>query len=103
MTKQIIKDLASKKLLRMPAYPSNLAQLASVLPKDGVGARVMPEDWIVHGNKCFYTLQQVKLTPGFTQGIFTGTLTWNGLQKSSMPQLIPVDLAKKVWRVVPSS
>lgn len=66
MASTIVKDLIAKKIIRHAPYPSNLFQLLSVLPRDGVGAKVMPESWMAYRGthpSSFYTITHVRLTP----------------------------------------
>lgn len=61
----VVKDLVQRKLIRAGAYPTNLYQLLSNLPRDGVGARLAPESWQAYGapQHFHFTIEHVRLSP----------------------------------------
>lgn len=80
MATRLINDLIGKQIITKAAYPVNLYQLLATAKQDGVGLRVMPEEWLAYGNtgKNYFTVTNVNLTPGFSQGIVCAKKTWSG-------------------------
>jgi hypothetical protein len=76
----VIKELIAKTVIRASPRPANLYQIASMLPRDGVGAKVVPAEWATRDDpELFFTLTHVRLTPGMTQGVISGIKTTSGL------------------------
>jgi hypothetical protein len=59
----VVRELIAKNVVRSSPYPQNLFQLASVLPKDGVGCRLVPEKWLASAPASYYTLTHIRITP----------------------------------------
>jgi hypothetical protein len=94
-------NLKSLLKTRIPVASSklNLFQLCSLLPKDGINARVKPVEWTISkaAENSFYEITHVTLSPGFTQGIVCGRRVVNGKVLDSLPKPIPQNLSKKLW------
>jgi hypothetical protein len=60
---KMIKQLLQSNIIHHSPYPSNLYQLLSLLPGDGLNARVLPEKWLKYDGKSYYTITNVVLSP----------------------------------------
>lgn len=78
MASSVARKLIDQKIIRTAAEPQNLYQLLSLLPRDGLGARVAPVSWVTGRRdltreqqqrpsavECenYYTITHVHLTP----------------------------------------
>lgn len=107
----VVKEMLASGMVRKPSYPSNLYQLLSLLPKDGLQSRVVPEKWKAYPEQkdSYYTITHVRLSPGMTQGLVCGIQTINGLvifniscpgtPESHEPAEIPEMKAQRPWRL----
>lgn len=102
-----VKDLMSRQLIRQKNPDTiNLFQLLSHLPQNGINARVQPITWSSPSSSSnhFYTITNVHLTPGMTQGIVSGVLSDAAAASKggdTTPRRIPHELAyKHAWKLV---